>query len=235
MFNLIPMIRTRSSYVFWLVILCSVGKVQAQSLDFSKLYKAGVTLYVVAADGLMMNEKPGMNATKIKMFPYGSQVVVQKDSHSQGVALIDNISGHWVRVKSDSAMGYMFDGYLSRWLPVSEREALKSYLDKISRIRTTDKKSPQASIRDYEKITYENGLSYESRIFETGSIQSIAIPQNLITLRETYLLAISLFPSYKNTICKYDPAGMRCSDGSDRLLTVRKEGNSFVIKEEVKE
>ena len=226
------MLRNLSQCVFCLIVALQ-GHAQAQ--DFSKLYKSGGTLYVCAAEGLILNDKAGMNGIKIKLVSYGSPVLVQKDAQLQVVTSADNIAGHWVKVKSDSAEGYMFDGYLSRWLPVGEREAGKSYLDKISRIRVTNKKSPQASIRDYEKIIYENGVMYESKIFETGSVASITIPQNVITLQEAWLLATALFPNYRNTICKYNPAGIRCADGSSRVLTVKREGTNLIIKEEVKE
>lgn len=225
------MLRILSQCVFCLIVAANA----LQGQDFSKLYKAGGTLYVCAADGLILNDKAGLNGVKVKLVSYGSPVLVQKDSQPQVVTSADNIAGHWIKVKSDSLEGYMFDGYLSRWLPVGEREASKSYLDKISRIRATNKKSPQASIRDYEKIIYENGVMYESKIFETGSTASITIPQNVITLQEAWLLATALFPNYRNTICKYNPAGIRCTDGSSRVLNVKREGTSFIIREEVKE
>lgn len=183
----------------------------------------------------MLNDKASMNGTKVRMVPYGSLVLVQKDTQKQTVTSADDIAGHWVKVKSDSAEGYMFDGYLSRWLPVGEREAVKSYLDKVSRIRATDKRAPQSLIRDYEKIIYENGVMFESKIFEAGSATSISIPQNVITLREAWLLATALFSNYRNTICKYNPAGVRCSDGSSRVLNVKREGANLIIREEVKE
>ena len=229
------MLRILSQYVFSLIVVGNAFHCHGQKEDFSKLYKTGGTLYISAPDGLTLNDKAGLNGTKIRMISYGSLVLVQKDTQEQVVTSTDNIGGHWVKVKSDSAEGYVFDGYLSRWLPVGEREAGKSYFDKISRIRATDKKSPHASIRDYEKIIYENGVVYESKIFETGSVTSITIPQNVITLQETWLLATALFSNYRNTLCKYNPAGIRCTDGSSRVLNVKREGASLIIREEVKE
>ncbi len=224
------MLRILSQYVFSLIVVGNAFHGHGQKEDFSKLYKAGGTLYISTPDGLTLNDKASLNGTKIRMISYGSLVLVQKDTQQQVVTSTDNIAGHWVKGKSDIAEGYMFDGYLLRWLPVGEREAGKSYFDKISRIRATDKKSPQASIRDYE-----NGVVYESKIFETGSVTSITIPQNVITLQKTWLLATALFSNYRNTLCKYNPAGIRCTDGSSRVLNVKREGASLIIREEVKE
>jgi hypothetical protein len=217
------------------ILLVISFAVNAQSQDFSKLYKIGSTLYVCRAEGLILNDKAGMDASKIKTLPYGTVVQVQKDNKPLVATVTDNIPGHWVKVKSDSAVGYMFDGYLSRWLPVADREAGKSYLDKISRAKNVDKKVPQLTIRDYQKVTYENGVIYENKVFENSNSTAVVIPQSSITLREGWQLALAMFPNYRNTICKYYPSGVRCSDGSNKVLTVRKEGANVVIREDAKD
>jgi hypothetical protein len=219
--------------LYFALFITSASNIQAQ--DFSKLYKPGATLYVCLVDGLILNDKAGMGASKIKTVPYGSIVLVQADSKPMVATVTDNIPGHWVKVKSDSAVGYMFDGYLTRWLPVAEREAGKAYLDKISRVKSTDKKSPQLSVRDYQKVMYENGITYENKILDDGSSTTVVIPQNNITLREAWQLGLAMFPNYRNTICKYNPSGIRCSDGSTKVLTVKKDGNNVVIREDEKE
>jgi hypothetical protein len=206
-----------------------------QSQEFSKLYKPGSTLYVCLADGLILNDRAGMDASKLKTVPYGGVVLVQPDTHPQMATVTDDIPGHWVRVKSDNTVGYMFDGYLSRWLPPSEREAGKSYLDKVSAAKSINKKSPQSSIRDYQKIIYENGITYENKVLDEGSNTVVVIPQGAITLREAWQLGLAMFPNYRNSICKYNPSGMRCSDGSNKVLSVKREGSSVVIREDAKE
>jgi hypothetical protein len=219
----------------YLALLTISFSIDSNAQDFSKHYKPGSTLYVCMADGVILNDKAGMGARKIKTVPYGGIVLVQRDKTPAVATVTENIPGYWVKVKADSAVGYMFDGYLTRWLPVAEREAGKSYLDKISAAVNIDKKPPQSSIRDYQKIIYENGITYENRVFDDRTSSVVIIPQDAITLREGWQLALSLFPNYRNTICKYDPAGIRCSDGSNKVLTVSREGMNVVIRNDSKE
>ena len=73
------MLRILSQCVFCLIVAANA----LQGQDFSKLYKAGGTLYVCAADGLILNDKAGLNGVKVKLVSYGSPVLVQKDSQPQ--------------------------------------------------------------------------------------------------------------------------------------------------------
>lgn len=118
------------------IFLCQIGHLMAQNSRF----KDGETLYIWAASGLNLRDKPDAKGTKLTTIPYGSKVIVQPNIGAKVPFEVEqfkdfSVKGYWLLVKYDNTEGYLFDGFLSK-LPApnlqkdEEEGRIETYLDK---------------------------------------------------------------------------------------------------------
>ncbi len=224
-------------YIFSILLLwiCTFTGYSQPSI-FSKLYKPGSTLYVHALQGLSMREATDLKAKALLVVPYGGEVEVVADTKPKVPITNSNISGNWVKVKQGNNVGYMFDGFLSRFKIMDPKQIntsysigdyLKSYFKSISDVN----KAPDGSAADYRKIIFQNGTIYEYQNFEGGITMSATFPITVITFQEMYHLARqsnSIFFTGKG--CDYKAENMSCNYENEMAnLALKRQGANYIM------
>jgi hypothetical protein len=92
-----------------------------------KHYRAKDFLYVFAPSGLSIRDAASTGSVKVGFAPFAARVQALKNKGQPVPISLDNISGNWTRVKFESVVGYMFDGYLCHFPPPTEGEGLVNY------------------------------------------------------------------------------------------------------------
>ncbi|MCA0131122.1 SH3 domain-containing protein [Winogradskyella alexanderae] len=96
--------------------------------------------YVIADNGLSIREKPNLNSKKIGKLKYGQSIKIEDDT-GEKLVILDNgktVSGNWVRVKTRTKYGYVFDGYLSKEMSEGIEVDYKGLSLKIKNLKSTD-------------------------------------------------------------------------------------------------
>ena len=176
-------------------------------------FKDGETLYIWAASGLNLRDKPDAKGTKLITIPYGSKVVVQPNIGVKVPFEVEqskdfSVKGYWLLVKYENTEGYIFDGFLSK-LPAptlqKEEGGIEAYFDKsIGKLgnkydvtvwdETLHRSRPALSYENLEKSQMENykqkykqGILYSSSsLSEEGGYFVIELSN--LSLYEGYFL-----------------------------------------------
>jgi len=72
--------------------------------------------YVSADSGLTLRERPDVNSGKLGKLAYGDAIEITEKT-DKALVIIDEgekVAGKWVKVKTPSKSGYVFNGYLSK-------------------------------------------------------------------------------------------------------------------------
>jgi Bacterial SH3 domain len=185
---------------------------------FSTSYKPGDKLFVCSREGLSLRELAGTNGKIIDVVPYGAGLEVQPNSKPPIFFTSSNITGTWAKVKYQNKEGYVFDGFLSRLkpMPVSQQERglndLIIFLKQQFKVSTETTTPPEKIYTDYYKIQFENGVEYESKNYEGGSVINVSFPVSTITFQEVFLLARQAYPEFfTRNKCPYQPGNMECN------------------------
>jgi len=226
--------RPLHAFIFFSLVAVSTG---AQPIAFSKIYKPGYNLFVFAPSGLSLRDKPDLKGARIKLVPYGKYVIVQKDENAPVPITNENIEGHWVKVKYEDKVGYLFDGFLSRLYPVRENETIETYLESIATRVSTGNQPPDTVVADFayfKKTIYENGMTFSIWTHTDGrSYRLVTLEASMISLQEAYLLASSLMPFYfKDNGCPFNATRVFC-EKEFASVEIKKEGKNFIILEKM--
>jgi len=81
--------------------------------------------YTMAEDGLRFREAPQQNATILALIPLNTQVEIVEEAPE--TITIDNIMGHWTKIRWQEREGWVFGGYLSSRPKEVETSLLKSH------------------------------------------------------------------------------------------------------------
>jgi hypothetical protein len=76
--------------------------------------------YVFSPSGLSLREAPSTEAPVLGVLPYGAPLTVLAAVDSGAFAVVDDITGQWLQIRSGLQEGYVFSGYLTRFPPPSE-------------------------------------------------------------------------------------------------------------------
>ncbi|KAA3436522.1 SH3 domain-containing protein [Rufibacter hautae] len=141
-------------------------------------YKAGDRLFVAPTKGLNLRKSPDFQSAVLATLDYNTQVTIAEDSLPSKpfqVAVTNfaggklSLQGHWVKVRSGHAVGYVFDGMLSNYKGLTlgsydEDAWLVSLFGKPT--LKTSKKSMMAPFGkidfEIEEKTYPRALVFES-------------------------------------------------------------------------
>lgn len=88
--------------------------------------RAAGTLYVWAHPGLNLRKSPDIGAPVIGMVPRGGAVALIEQSSSP--AIVNQVSGYWVRVRFGTLEGWVFDYFLMDGKPLGAPEIKKELL-----------------------------------------------------------------------------------------------------------
>ena len=96
--------------------------------------------YVIADNGLSIREKPDVNSEKIGRLKYGESIEISENT-GEKLVIVDSgktVSGNWVKIKTRTKYGYVFDGYLAKELTNSIEADYKGLNIKIKNLKSTD-------------------------------------------------------------------------------------------------
>jgi len=205
-------IAVKELFLVILLFLCSLANGQ-----FKGAYKKGDTLNVLTISGVNLRENPSSASNKIATIIYGSKIQVVDDNLRQTKFRVEElkeffIEGYWVKVKFRDQIGYLFDGYLSKF-PILDYKDTAIYEERLDfhflkeNFKTIGKRKALKKYHDC-KVTvdndcfcafedkFEDGISYsEDFCFEAGSQNILKIKG--ATLVEMYLFAKALAQSWQ--------------------------------------
>ncbi len=155
-------------------------------------YKVNQRLNVLASS-LNMRTSPSIKAKVIRSIPYGARVRVLSKTRNR--YLSNGIKGYWVEVLYKNKVGYIFDGYLTRFpVPHKSCKTIEQYANKhLTRI-AKPKYTKNGVIHRYKgaKIIIESGHEYG---FEMLIIKGMS-------LEEAYLISKLCYSKNKYPIHK---------------------------------
>ncbi|MFN4079390.1 MAG: SH3 domain-containing protein [Saprospiraceae bacterium] len=185
--------------------------------------KVGGVLYVHAPSGLVLRKTPSKDGEKIMNLPMNGEpltVLELPDPANRYVAErmgSFEVSGGWVKVRTnDGKEGYLFEGYLSRYLPqIEEPEAdIDSYVEafyaRISRPKGERKPLPQKPglVEGYRQ-EFEDGAVFQFEYYEGGVTHHFYLPADKFTVQEAFVLFRPLWFWSAKTKGEYDAATKR--------------------------
>lgn len=86
--------------------------------------------YVAANSGLILRGTPSTSGERLGMPQYGAMVEVVTPATDQSMT-VDGIAGGMAQVKCDGKLGYMFDGYLVRYILPTKGEQVEQYAGRL--------------------------------------------------------------------------------------------------------
>lgn len=151
-------------------------------------YKKGDTLHVWAMNGLNLRTKPNVKSATIAFLPF-DEIVVVVDSALRNVpySSIDagpfKINGFWVKVISGTKIGYVFDGYLSKFK--ANKGYDEAYLKKVFGVNSSKMKTA---------VNWKFILEGKTCTVKTSSKPGpgLVIELPYMSFEEAYLLALNL-------------------------------------------
>jgi hypothetical protein len=175
-------------------------------------YKIGDTLNVWAKKGLQLRSDPSFTSDPITLIDYGEYIeTLDKKSIYQGYHRLGELSvieinsktvndrqypeirlnGQWCKIKYKDKVGYVFDGYLSKFKPFNYGEDNRKYLDRNFLVIDTIQVANLTSQEWHSfKAVYSNGISYfRSQSTSSGS-ETIILPYSI---EEAYLVFVNRF------------------------------------------
>lgn len=192
-------------------------------------YAVKDTLYVMTLSGLKLRTSAKLSSGIKSMLPYGSFVIVKKlTTATDSVTEVDGygISGDWVEVITPSGDGFVFDGYLTSYLPpqITQNDKagdlMESYISNRYRpISPKMKVKGSNNPKEFNQV-FSHDIRWGKRIAPDSSNYGQVMIRE-ITLEEAYLIA--------NVICRTSAGGTEKDYSSDHVLEVKRQGNELMI------
>ncbi len=164
-------------------------------------YKAGDTLYVWAPNGVTLRTEKSEHSGKILAIKYGEKVVTKEqretyDNPGYSMLEIDldknnriddndfSLKGLWVEVKYGNTVGYIFDGYLSKLIPMNSKESFIEYADRsFNKLKLL--KNFKDGYRIQYHVIYDNGVLIKQEDGSNDGIRTYCLP---FSVEEAYLI-----------------------------------------------
>ena len=146
-----------------------------------------------------MRKEPGFASPAIEKLDYGTAIVVMETLSNELEFVVTNeiqgsritrpgisVFGKFVKVRYKGLEGFIFDGFLSRLVPMHNKEPLDDYFNRAyGQLQTMEHSDNQT---EYRRIIYKTGIVHE---FERGQEKAwytdfYFIPG--ISMNEAYLL-----------------------------------------------
>lgn len=205
--------RIKINTILMLISMCIGNSLAGNSINVENID----IRYNWAKSGLNIREEPNINSKVIEIIPFAEELEILFDSIAKDFSVeitevfsIENcvhqsglyIEGGWVKIKYKLIVGYVFDGFLSKFPPLEYVldesgnkyvEELNNYLDRNFKAQSTQEtRYPDSDY--YKKITlFKNGIIYEST-GSTGWYDRIIIVPNM-SMKEGILLFLAIADS----------------------------------------
>lgn len=227
-------------------------------------YTKGDTLYVLARKGLNMRAMPNNQATLIKELAYGTLLVITNDSIFDAYQIEDiknfYIQGNWVNVcDKNNTCGYVFDGYLSKFIapplkyeiPESEdnRSEIGYYFKKFMKLKpqrtilAKHKNCKEKIYADYciykWKETFGEYIVCETTDYDSGNHEIFkftnASLKDIYLLSKIWLLMHNDKNDPMNTCINYDKINQKiyfhtCEEGTGCYYTLKQEADTIILE-----
>lgn len=122
----------RISAFFSLLLLLALTAPAQTSSPAQPEPKAAGTYYVIAPNGLNLREAAQADSKKLETLPYGTRVELTESATALSMT-VDHLSGGMAKVSHGEAVGYVFDGYLSRYPSPELNQETADYVEQIRR------------------------------------------------------------------------------------------------------
>lgn len=190
--------------------LTSIVMALAILLMISPSLFAKEAYYNLAEKGLNLRESPSIWGTHLALIPFGEQVAIVGDCETPPLGTPVEvqemedfiISGNWKKVRYQDQIGYVFEGYLSKFPapalannePISEDRFLDEIIGGTSEqynvLTEQDPNTEHEHTYGYEQ-KYNRGIHKIVRLEEFRGTTELIIPN--ISLREAYLISRALY------------------------------------------
>jgi hypothetical protein len=230
-----------------LIIVCFVFLFLSKNSFSINDYKEGDTLYVWAPNGVTLRTEKSETSDKILAIKYGEKVVVleHKNVHDEEYVIeidIENsdginddflIEGAWVKVKYRNTIGYIFDGYVSKLIPMKSGENFIEYAERsFNKVKVFE--NFKEDYRVHYHVVYDNGIMIDQEANIKCSNYGIGIYFLPMTLEEAYLIFVAkYFCKVQESDCMYKG----CNSGIFGFefgiggIDILQENNYVVVKE----
>ena len=147
--------------------------------------------YVIADNGLTIREEPDVSSERLGKLHYGDEIEITEQTNIELVIIDDGkkIVGNWVKIKTNSKSGYVFNGYLSKEKFIKGIEVhLKGLQIKLKNLKSNDESIVYSFFdKDTINVSVELGGSPEGKtlIVNNGDYKRVSIFQryeNSITI-----------------------------------------------------
>jgi hypothetical protein len=196
--------------------ICLLVLNQARAIRY---YNEGDTIYVWAQSGLVLRDAPDLQSKKIGSLPFGTMVIPKMHKETDGIEtsieVIPSciyegqnysgykIPGNWVQVSANGKIGYVFDGFLSKYPPPNSQDrkerSIDNYLTRVFGIAShVMDLGTSLHVAKLDCNFYKNGASRQSRGVGDGLAKTTYMLPEL-SLEEGYLIANHFFKLEKHT------------------------------------
>lgn len=87
-------------------------------------------MYVTAVSGLTLRKEPNLQSDKLTVMPLGSKIKLI--SHKEEATMnVGGIDGAMDEVEFDGKSGFVFNGFISKYIPTGENAIPKNYFDTV--------------------------------------------------------------------------------------------------------
>lgn len=175
-------------------------------------YEPEDKLFIWAESGLKLRETPDFKSKVLTNIPFGKEVICKGykslyDYSNNSLEVEDNIEtpdgelvsfklkGNWVQIKFENIEGYVFDAYLSKFSPPTNKDenGLFAYFKARSdTLIYLEKKNPDLD-HGNDKIVFSNGIHMTNEYHPNGASFQMNIPD--FSIEEAFLM-IRLWDKY---------------------------------------
>lgn len=178
----------RKIFIFFFILVQSIFIFAEKTIEYA--LSSGDTLYVWADSGLNIRVSGSQVAEILGVIPFGNAIMfVEYDNsgrieevpfyhHSTEVPVINGIDfkclaysqkGRWIKIKYDSLVGFVFNGYTSRFKPIQGETSIlrlvEHNIDLISATEHYDEKQDCSSKYMY----FNKGISVTGNLCKSGN------------------------------------------------------------------
>jgi hypothetical protein len=176
--------------------------------------------YVHAASGSILRQTPSADGARIANVPMDGralEVIALSDGSNAYTAEqygSFQLKGGWTKVRTpEGKEGYIFDGYLSPYMPFTGQDATDyTIMEKLYRNIANFSGSRESVPKKYDEAMdgyrqrFEDGARFELGFYPGGSTQSMYLPAGKFTQQEALVLFRQLWFSTAKTKTTYDAA-----------------------------
>lgn len=226
--------------LLWL-ILPMIGHFMDKPLQVNDI------VYIQAPNGLTLRKTPAKDGEKVALLPFnGAPLTVLAPASPASSFTAETIGtfaikGGWAQVKTkDGLVGYLFDGYLSRYAPIpaEKRNEDLPLMDAFYRTISLPKGKPtklpakQGTIERTQQY-YTDGTRFEMMQYEGGAAQLLELPADKFSMQEALVLFRAVWFKKEKTSGTYNATQKRLvitGDGGYTEFTLQSKGNRLVLQ-----